>query len=51
MSEMHLTDFHAWVAQTAPLLRERRWHEIDIPNLLEEVEGLGKSERRGIASQ
>ncbi|ACC84464.1 DUF29 family protein [Nostoc punctiforme] len=27
------------------------WHEVDVENLIEEVEGLGKSERRSIASQ
>lgn len=51
MSEKYLTDFSAWINQTTQLLRERRWHEIDLPNLIEEVEDLGKSERRGIASQ
>ncbi|NCJ08174.1 DUF29 family protein [Synechococcales cyanobacterium C] len=51
MSEKYLTDFNSWINQTAQLLREYRWHEIDVPNLIEEVEGLGKSERRAIASQ
>ena len=51
MSETYLTDFSSWINQTAQLLREHRWHEIDVPNLIEEVEDLGKSERRGIASQ
>ncbi|NJL22674.1 MAG: DUF29 domain-containing protein [Leptolyngbyaceae cyanobacterium SM1_3_5] len=43
--------FNSWINQTAQLLREQRWHEIDVPNLIEEVEGLGKSERRAITSQ
>jgi hypothetical protein len=51
MSEKYLTDFNSWIGQTAQLLRERRWHEIDVPSLVDEVEDLGKSERRGIASQ
>ena len=51
MSEKYLEDFSSWIHQTAQLLRERRWHEIDMPHLIEEVEDLGKSERRGIASQ
>jgi Domain of unknown function DUF29 len=51
MSEKYLVDFSLWINQTAQLLRERRWHEIDVPHLIEEVEDLGKSERRGIASQ
>lgn len=51
MSDKYLADFSSWIDQTAQLLRERRWHEIDVPQLIEEVEDLGKSERRGIASQ
>ncbi|MBE9070294.1 DUF29 domain-containing protein [Leptolyngbya cf. ectocarpi LEGE 11479] len=51
MSEKYLDDFSSWTSQTAQLLRELRWHEIDMPKLIEEVEDLGKSERRGIASQ
>lgn len=51
MSKKYLADFNSWIDQTAHLLRERRWHEIDVPHLIEEVEDLGKSERRGIASQ
>ena len=51
MSEKYLTDFSSWINQTAQLLEERRWHEIDMPNLIEEVKDLGKSERRGITSQ
>jgi hypothetical protein len=51
MSETYLADFSRWISQTAQLLREQRWHEIDLPHLIEEIEDLGKSERRGIASQ
>ncbi len=51
MNEVYLADFNSWIDQTAHLLRERRWHEIDVEHLIEEVEDLGKSERRGIASQ
>jgi Domain of unknown function DUF29 len=51
VSESYLADFNSWVAQTTRLLREHRWHEIDVTHLIEEVEDLGKSERRGIASQ
>ena len=47
----YATDFNLWAQQTAKLLRERRWQDIDLQNLLEEIEDLGKSERRGITSQ
>lgn len=44
-------DFHAWLQQSARLIRARRWQELDADLLADEVEDLGKSERRGIASQ
>ncbi|MBD1936885.1 DUF29 domain-containing protein [Microcoleus sp. FACHB-68] len=51
MNETYLADFNAWIDQTAQLLRDRHWHEIDVEHLIEEIEGLGKSERRAIISQ
>ncbi|ETX00489.1 MAG: hypothetical protein ETSY1_11055 [Candidatus Entotheonella factor] len=45
------TDFSAWSQHTAQLLRERRWDEIDMEQLIEEVEDLGRSERNSIKSQ
>jgi hypothetical protein len=51
MSKTDLTDFNLWITQTTQLLRENRWHEVDVAHLIEELEDLGKSERRGIASQ
>jgi hypothetical protein len=51
VSKAYTTDFNLWAQQTAQLLRERRWHEIDVEHLIEEVEDLGKSERRSITSQ
>jgi hypothetical protein len=44
-------DYQDWLAQTARLIRERRWQALDADQLADEVEDLGKSERRGIASQ
>ncbi|MFN6475000.1 DUF29 domain-containing protein [Nostoc sp. DedQUE07] len=51
MSATYKADFNLWIEQTAQLLRSHRWQEVDVEHLIEEVEGLGKSERRGIASQ
>jgi hypothetical protein len=51
MHKTDLADFNVWIAQTVQFLREQRWQEIDLPNLIEAVEDLGKSERRGIVSQ
>jgi hypothetical protein len=44
-------DCNLWIKQTTKLLRENRWQEIDIEHLIEEFEGVGKSEQRGISSQ
>jgi hypothetical protein len=51
MNETYLVDFNSWVDQTAQLLRDRRWQEIDVEHLIEEIQDLGKSEQRAIASQ
>jgi len=47
----HKTDFNLWIQQTTQLLRQQRWQEIDLETLVEEVEQLGKSERRSLSSQ
>jgi hypothetical protein len=51
MHKTYLVDFNSWIHQTVQLLRQRQWHEIDVEHLIEEIEELGKSERRAIASQ
>ena len=51
MSSLASTDFDRWVAQTSQLLRDHRWQEIDVPQLIEELEELGKRERRALVSQ
>lgn len=51
MSATYQADFNLWIDKTAQLLREHRWQEIDLENLIAEVEDLGKSERRAIVSQ
>jgi hypothetical protein len=45
------TDFNFWLQQTSQLLREKRWSEVDAVHLIEEIEDLGRSERRAISSQ
>lgn len=51
MNSDYASDYQAWLAQTARLIRERRWQELDAEHLADELEDLGKSERRGITSQ
>lgn len=39
------SDYCLWLEATAKLLRERRLTEIDFDNLIEEIEGMSRSER------
>jgi hypothetical protein len=43
-------DFYAWTTTTASLLRQRRFAEIDVAHLAEELEDMGKRERRALES-
>lgn len=43
-------DFHSWLMEQADAIRRRSANEIDWENLAEEVESLGRSERRGLES-
>jgi hypothetical protein len=44
-------DFVGWTEQIALALRQGDWAGLDIENLIEEVEALGKSDRRAIKSR
>jgi hypothetical protein len=43
-------DFYVWTEVQAELLRQRRFDELDLPNLIEEVEGLGDSKKSAVLS-
>jgi hypothetical protein len=43
-------DFYSWAMQQAALLRERRLDELDIDNMAEEMEALGRSEAKELRS-
>lgn len=51
MDTLYRTDFNTWTDQTAQLLREGRWAEVDTVHLIEEIEDLGKRDRRAVVSQ
>lgn len=44
------TDVHAWATEQAQLLRQKRFESLDIDNLAEEIESVGRSERRAVQS-
>lgn len=43
-------DFYAWTYEQAELLRLGRFREADLPNIIEELETLGRTERRALVS-
>ena len=45
------SDFHLWSQTQAALIREGRIAEIDLENVAEEIESLGRSDRREIRSR
>jgi hypothetical protein len=45
------TDFFEWTQEQARLLRERRWDDLDLENLIEEVKSVGGSNKREIESR
>ena len=44
-------DFVAWADKQALLLEQRRWDDLDLINLIEEVRGLGNAERKELKSR
>jgi hypothetical protein len=44
-------DFAIWTAEAARLLRERRFDEVDIEHVAEEIEDMGKRDKRELYSR
>ena len=50
-NELYESDFYAWTQEQAKLLRARRWDDLDLDNLVDEVESVGKSDKREIRNR
>ena len=48
--QLYDTDFVAWVDQAAELLKQGRFDELDLENLIDEVETLGRSDKKALRS-
>lgn len=46
---LYETDFYSWTQQQAGLLRQGRLGELDVVNILEEIESIGRSEQRQLS--
>jgi hypothetical protein len=51
VSSLYDQDFNAWTEQQAGLLRAGRWAELDVQHLVEEIESMGRSERRELVNR
>lgn len=50
-TSLYETDFYAWTQEQARLLRAGRWSDLDLDNLVDEVEGVGGSDKREIENR
>lgn len=50
MSNLYDEDVIAWAEQQARLLRSRQWSQLDIDNIAEEIEDVGRSEQHALQS-
>lgn len=44
-------DFYAWTFHNADLLRHRKFSELDIDNIIEEMESMGKRDKRELVNR
>ena len=51
MPNLYETDFYAWTQEQADLLRACQWNKLDLPNLIEEIESLGKQQRQELRNR
>ncbi len=49
-NSLYERDFYLWIQTTAEQLKEGKFNEIDIQNLIEEIESMGRSEKRELKS-
>jgi len=48
---LYETDFYGWTIEQASFLRDRAWDGLDISNLVEEIESLGRQEQRELLNR
>jgi hypothetical protein len=46
VATLYEADFYAWIQEQAELLRDRQWSQLDLPNLIEEIESLGRQDQQ-----
>jgi hypothetical protein len=51
MSDAYQQDFYAWAIGQAALLRAGRWDAADVVNIAEEIESMGRGEKRELVNR
>ena len=51
MNSLYETDFQSWIEQQTELLKKKRFSELDVQNLLEEMVDMGKSNYRELENR
>jgi hypothetical protein len=51
LSNLYETDFYAWTLEQSKLLKEGDFKHLDITNLVEEIESLGKQQRQELRNR
>jgi len=49
-TSLYNRDYQAWLDVTAEQLAHARWESVDLPNLIEEIRDMGKSQRQALMS-
>lgn len=50
-TDLYEVDFYAWTQEQAALLSNGQWHSLDIENLVEEIESLGKQQKQELRNR
>ncbi len=50
IAELYEQDYYLWLQETSKLLKAREFANLDLENLIEEIESLGRSERNKLIS-
>lgn len=48
---LYNTDFDLWLEATAKQLKDRNFQGVDLENLIEEIEAMGRSQKRELKSR
>jgi len=51
LSTLYETDFNQWIEETAKTLKARNFQALDLTNLIEEIESMGRSDKKEIGNR